>query len=54
MNLGYYNFNSFSSERFEAMAKLENGDCSWIVPGKLIAFSGPLSVYVEPCLFVGF
>eukprot|EP00607_Mallomonas_marina_P010568 CAMPEP_0182422370 /NCGR_PEP_ID=MMETSP1167-20130531/8039_1 /TAXON_ID=2988 /ORGANISM="Mallomonas Sp, Strain CCMP3275" /LENGTH=474 /DNA_ID=CAMNT_0024600379 /DNA_START=595 /DNA_END=2019 /DNA_ORIENTATION=- len=25
------------------MAKLENGDFSWIVPGKFIAFSGPLA-----------
>jgi len=25
------------------MAKLQNGDLSWIIPNKFIAFSGPLS-----------
>ncbi|CAM9631035.1 unnamed protein product, partial [Phaeothamnion confervicola] len=29
--------------RLAAMARLENGDMTWIVPGKLLAFSGPLS-----------
>jgi cell division cycle 14 len=42
--LGYYSFDTFSSDRYESMSKLENGDCSWIIPGKFIAFSGPLSV----------
>lgn len=27
------------------MAKLQNGDFSWIVPGKFLAFSGPISRY---------
>jgi hypothetical protein len=30
-------------EEYERLSRLEHGDISWIVPGKFIAFSGPLS-----------
>eukprot|EP01041_Mallomonas_annulata_P009599 gene9599-19951_t len=40
---GHFNYKTFSLQQFVNMAKLENGDFSWIVPGKFIAFSGPIS-----------
>lgn len=43
VSLGHFNYNAFDPARFKSMAQLENGDLSWIVPGKFIAFSGPLS-----------
>ncbi len=42
-NLGHFVFKSFSSSAFHNLAKLQNGDISWIVPGKFIAFSGPIT-----------
>ena len=31
----------FKAEDFDAMERLENGDRTWIVPGKMLAFSSP-------------
>jgi cell division cycle 14 len=41
--LGHFNYKSFDPVAFKKLAQLENGDLSWIVPKKFIAFSGPLS-----------
>ena len=43
VSLGHFNYRSFSPANFKKQAQLENGDISWIVPNKFIAFSGPLS-----------
>lgn len=40
-NVDHYSHKTFSSLTYQNMAKLQNGDMSWIVPGKFIAFSGP-------------
>ena len=40
---GHYNYKTFDLEKFEHMSQLHNGDMSWIVPDKLLAFSGPLA-----------
>lgn len=40
--LNHYNYKHFNLSHFNKLAKLENGDVSWIIPGKFIAFSGPL------------
>ncbi len=42
-SLGHFNYRSFSVQTFQNLAKLQNGDVSWIVPGKFIAFSGPVT-----------
>lgn len=42
-NLGHFNYKTFNVNGFHALAKLQNGDFSWIVPGKFLAFSGPLT-----------
>mmetsp|Transcript_24735 Transcript_24735/g.22477 ORF Transcript_24735/g.22477 Transcript_24735/m.22477 type:complete len:672 (+) Transcript_24735:201-2216(+) len=41
-SLGHFDFNTFSLSNFQKLNKLENGDISWIIPNKFIAFSGPL------------
>jgi cell division cycle 14 len=43
---GHFNFNDFDLATFQRLAKLQHGDISWIVPGKFIAFSGPVAKYV--------
>ena len=40
--LGWYNFHDFDSKEFEYYEKLENGDINMIIPGKFLAFMGPL------------
>lgn len=42
-NNGDYNYKRFDLEKFEHMSELHNGDMSWIIPGKFLAFSGPLA-----------
>src|ERR1700739_901713 len=42
-NLGHFNFRNFSLANFQNMAKMQNGDLSWIIPGKFLAFSGPIT-----------
>ena len=43
VSLGHYNYQTFSLLNFQHLAKLQNGDFSWIIPGKFLAFSGPLA-----------
>ncbi|XP_043915720.1 dual specificity protein phosphatase CDC14B isoform X2 [Protopterus annectens] len=38
---GFLDFNAFDVNEYEHYEKVENGDFNWIVPGKLLAFSGP-------------
>ena len=37
-SLGHFSFKDFSLPTFRRLVALENGDISWIVPGKFIAF----------------
>jgi cell division cycle 14 len=41
--LNHFNYKTFSIQNYQNLAKLQNGDISWIVPGKFIAFSGPVT-----------
>jgi len=43
VTLGHFNYQTFNLNGFQALSKLQNGDFSWIVPGKFLAFSGPLT-----------
>ncbi|XP_062848999.1 cell division cycle 14Aa isoform X2 [Trichomycterus rosablanca] len=38
---GFFDFETFDVEEYEHYERVENGDFNWIVPGKLLAFSGP-------------
>jgi cell division cycle 14 len=41
MTLGWFNYRTFDATEFEKREKVENGDFSWIIPGKFIAMSAP-------------
>uniref|UniRef100_H2TD45 Cell division cycle 14Ab n=1 Tax=Takifugu rubripes TaxID=31033 RepID=H2TD45_TAKRU len=38
---GFFDFETFSVDEYEHYERVENGDLNWIVPRKLVAFSGP-------------
>ncbi|XP_077390308.1 dual specificity protein phosphatase CDC14AB isoform X2 [Festucalex cinctus] len=38
---GFFDFECFDVDEYEHYERVENGDLNWIVPGKLLAFSGP-------------
>ncbi|KAM3958844.1 uncharacterized protein ACR2FA_007147 [Aphomia sociella] len=38
---GFFDFEHFDAEQYLFYEKVENGDLNWIVPGKMLAFSGP-------------
>ena len=46
VSLGHFHYKSFNPTAFHQLAKLQNGDFSWIIPGKFLAFSGPITKYV--------
>ncbi|CAM9352422.1 unnamed protein product, partial [Discosporangium mesarthrocarpum] len=50
MKLGHLNLDSFDPDEFAFYDAIENGDINWIIPGKFLAFSGPLPLRreVEP------
>lgn len=39
--LGWFNASSFDVESYEFLERPENGDLSWVIPNKFVAFSGP-------------
>lgn len=45
-SLGHFRYADFNVKQYQDMNKLQHGDLTWIVPGKLIAFSGPIAKYV--------
>ncbi len=43
ITLGWYNYDKFDVQEYQHFEKVENGDLNWILPGKFVAFSGPLN-----------
>ena len=43
VELNHFDISNFSVRSFFDLAKLQNGDFSWIIPGKFVAFSGPIA-----------
>eukprot|EP00981_Chlorochromonas_danica_P011843 scaffold4308_cov162-Ochromonas_danica.AAC.2 len=41
--LGHFQYSTFRLQEFQDLGKLQNGDVSWIIPGRFIAFAGPLA-----------
>jgi cell division cycle 14 len=39
---GWYNFREFDNKEYEYYEKPDNGDLNFIIPGKFIAFMGPV------------
>eukprot|EP00826_Nyctotherus_ovalis_P037010 TRINITY_DN3347_c0_g1_i1.p1 TRINITY_DN3347_c0_g1~~TRINITY_DN3347_c0_g1_i1.p1 ORF type:complete len:178 (+),score=53.16 TRINITY_DN3347_c0_g1_i1:349-882(+) len=40
--LGWYNRLTFDLSEYKKYERLENGDLSWVIPGKIMAFSTPV------------
>ncbi|TYZ62871.1 hypothetical protein PybrP1_012903 [[Pythium] brassicae (nom. inval.)] len=47
MRTGIWSWEAFSVPAYEHLDELHNGDMNWIVPGKILAFSGPQRERVE-------
>lgn len=39
---GWYSYENFNVREYEHYEKVENGDLNWIIPGKFMAFMGPV------------
>ena len=38
----WYDFKTFNVKEYEFFERVENGDTNWIIPGKFMAFMGPI------------
>lgn len=54
INKNWYNFNKFDTAEFFRLNKLEQGDMSWIIPGKILAMSSPSTYEMKPRFFLPF
>nr|CAD7602316.1 unnamed protein product [Timema genevievae] len=54
LRYGFFDFNDFDLDDYERHEKIQHGDMTWIVPEKLIAFSGPCSFYKPPKYYVDY
>ncbi|XP_049880368.1 uncharacterized protein LOC126376860 [Pectinophora gossypiella] len=45
--LGFFSFQDFNYEEYERLDKIQGGDLNWIVPGKFLAFIGPVDYSVS-------
>lgn len=41
IRLKFFDWERFNVESYEFFEKVENGDLSWVLPGKMLAFAGP-------------
>jgi cell division cycle 14 len=41
VKFGWLSYVKFDVVEYEKREMVENGDMNWIIPGKLLAFSGP-------------
>ena len=39
---GWYDFRTFNVKEYEHYERVENGDLNWIIPGRFMAFMGPV------------
>jgi len=42
IKVGWYNYKTFNVKEYEYYERVENGDLNWIIPGKFMAFMGPI------------
>jgi cell division cycle 14 len=42
VQFGWYDFRTFNVKEYEYYERVENGDLNWIIPGKFVAFMGPI------------
>lgn len=43
ISLGWYSFDKFDLETYEKRYKLSEGDMNWVIPGRIMALSSPVS-----------
>ncbi|XP_022119128.2 dual specificity protein phosphatase CDC14C isoform X1 [Pieris rapae] len=57
-NLGFFNFQDFNYEEYDRLDKIQGGDLNWLIPGKYLAFIGPVdysvSLYHPPEMYVSY
>ncbi|RVE51659.1 hypothetical protein evm_003631 [Chilo suppressalis] len=57
-DLGLFNLEDFNYEEYDRLDKIQGGDLNWIVPGKFLAFIGPvdfsLSFYHPPEMYIDY
>ncbi|XP_052759097.1 dual specificity protein phosphatase CDC14A-like [Galleria mellonella] len=57
-DLGFFNFQDFNYEDYDRLDKIQGGDLNWIVPGKFLAFIGPVdcsvSLYHPPEMYIDY
>ncbi|XP_038218613.1 dual specificity protein phosphatase CDC14A-like [Zerene cesonia] len=57
-DLGFFNFQDFNYEEYDRLDKIQGGDLNWIVPGKFLAFIGPVdysvSLYHPPEMYISY
>ncbi|KAM3961456.1 uncharacterized protein ACR2FA_004572 [Aphomia sociella] len=56
--LDFFNFQDFNYEEYDRLDKIQGGDLNWIVPGKFLAFIGPvdnsISLYHPPEMYIDY
>ncbi|KAJ8710798.1 hypothetical protein PYW08_009313 [Mythimna loreyi] len=56
--LGFFNFQDFNYEEYDRLDKIQGGDLNWIVPGKFLAFIGPVdysvSLFHPPEMYISY
>ncbi len=43
----WYNFRTFNPKEYEFYERVDHGDLNWIIPGKFMAFMGPVNKRIE-------
>ncbi|XP_073962493.1 uncharacterized protein isoform X2 [Choristoneura fumiferana] len=56
--LGFFDFKDFNFDEYDRLDKIAGGDLNWIVPGKFLAFIGPVdynvSLYHPPEIYIDY
>lgn len=47
MELGWYDPMRFDHESYDFFEKVDNGDMSWVIPGRFLAFAGPSNTAID-------
>ncbi|XP_037296277.1 tyrosine-protein phosphatase CDC14 homolog [Manduca sexta] len=57
-DLGFFNLQDYNYEEYDRLDKIQGGDLNWIVPGKFLAFIGPVdysvSLYHPPEMYIDY
>ncbi|KAJ0171508.1 hypothetical protein K1T71_013058 [Dendrolimus kikuchii] len=57
-DLRFFNFQDFNYEEYDRLDKIQGGDLNWIIPGKFLAFIGPVdysvSLYHPPEMYIDY